>query len=120
MVFGNRIGEGAMKFSKENSKSIIDEIYDSKRENYEFFIEKQRQGKSSYSEFNDELDTIQFYCKSDITKEIRESIKASCEIIDRAVSEELEFWQKKFYKLGFIDGMRMAEDIKVETEFEEE
>lgn len=109
-----------MNFSKDNNKSIIDEIYDSKREDYEHYIECKNSENNYYSEIDDALEAIQNLCKQDINKETSGLIKEHCRRLDRAISYELDYCQKNFYKIGFINGMRMSEDIKSETKFEEE
>lgn len=112
-----------MKFSEENNKSIIDEIYESKRDEYEYFIERQNklniENKAS-SEIYDVLDAIRSFCEKDITKETKNIIREYCIRLDKALSIKTDFCQKNFYKLGFIDGMRMAEDIKSQTKLEDE
>lgn len=100
-----------MNISKENEKSIIDEVYEYNRERYELKLDKENKGNRPLSRINDALDGIQSCCKEEITKETKDIIKEYCRRLDQAVSEEIEFSQKSFYKLGFIDGIRMIKDI---------
>lgn len=108
-----------MNFSKENNKSIIDEIYESKKQQYELYVDTENKENRNCSIINEKLDKIENCCKKDVPEKTKETIKKYCDELDRACANELDFWQKKFYKLGFIDGLRMAEDIKMDTKFEE-
>ena len=116
MVFRNRIGgESRMKFSENNNSSIIDELFESKCTEYEIFIDSKNEEGRNLSIINELLDSIENCGKKEIPEKVRKEIKKKCDDLDRAISSELRFWEMKFYKLGFIDGMRMTEDLKSET-----
>ena len=109
-----------MKFSENNNSSIIDEIYKSKFFDYEEYVAHADEEKRDYAKIDELLEDINDFCKSGVPANVKKAIKEKCDELDRVVSKEIDFWERKFYKLGFIDGMRMAEDLKTETKINEE
>lgn len=104
-----------MGVNKMANSLIIEEIYEAKREEDEIDIDRKYKEKRSISVINDTLDAIQSLCRKNITKETKDIIIEYCKQLDRAIGEEIDFSQKVFYKYGFIDGMRMYEELKKDT-----
>ena len=100
-----------MEYKENIDKSIIEEIFDAKCIEFERYIDKKYNNEIGI--INRLLDDIIECCnKNEVPEKVKRVIKNKCEELDSAISKELTFWEKKTYKLGFIDGMRLENDMQ--------
>lgn len=98
--------------AKSKQESIIDELYESKHEEYEMIIEGKNKSNRKKGLVGKILNAMELCYRNDISEKSKKIVRKCYDKLDYSWSEELDFWQKEFYKLGFVDGMRMNEDIK--------
>lgn len=108
-----------MNLDKEEKTSIIDEIFESKRDDYEFYVEKANKENPKRRSVEQILDDMENCCHQNIPAKAKRIVRDCYNRLDYAWSENLDFWKKEFYKLGFKDGIRMAEEIKEKNQDEE-
>ena len=106
--------ESCIKRGK-NKKSIIEEIYESKKDDYEYYIDVHYKGNKKRGMVFQLLDEMEKCYNDNIPKKSKNIIKKCYDKLDRSWSEGLDFWQKEFYKLGFLDGMRMNDDVELNS-----
>lgn len=110
-----------MKFAQNNNGSIIEEMFKSKSIEFEEYIDKKESDDREVcivSRLIEELEEL--VKKLEVSEKIKKPLIEKCEEFDRAASRELTFWETKAYKLGFIDGMRMGEDLQSPTSLKKE
>ena len=73
------------------------------------FLEKNIQRKEKIDKI---LNSMELCYSGDIPEKSKKIVRKCYDKLDIAWAEELDFWQKEFYRLGVIDGMRMNEEIK--------
>jgi len=98
--------------AKSKQESIIDEIYESKHQDYELIIDRKNKGNRKKSSVDKILNSMELCYSDDIPEKSKKIVRKCYDKLDIAWAEELNFWQKEFYRLGVIDGMRMNEEIK--------
>lgn len=105
-----------MRFSENNKDSIIEEIFKAKSIEFEEYIDKKESEDREVCIVSRLIEEIEELVKElEISEKVRKPIINKCEELDSAVSKELTFWENKTYKLGFIDGMRLGEDLQTPT-----
>lgn len=105
-----------MSYNNVKNKSFIDEIYENKREEYERIVDMKNEENRNVSIINELLEKLEDCCKEELPKEVKKEMIKLCDELDRAIGDELDFWQRKFYKLGFINGMKLSEELKIDIE----
>lgn len=103
-----------MDLNTENKESIIEEYFESKQEEYEYMLEKQFKNDQDRKLVEIIIDEMEKCCRQEISENAKKIVRECLMKLDIAWSKEIDFWEKKFYRLGFIDGMRMSSDLKEE------
>lgn len=119
----NRIVKGGnyMKFAENNNGSIIEEMFKSKSIEFEEYIDKKESDDREVCIVSRLIEELEELVKElEVSEKVKKPLIAKCEEFDRAASRELTFWETKAYKLGFIDGMRMGEDLQTPTSLKKE
>ena len=104
-----------MELYNENNKTVLDELYHTRVDDYSYFVHRQLKEKTEIDhckvkELLRELD--EYTVDKNISKKGRAILSKIYDQIDTAWDEEINFWQKKYYKLGFVDGMRLGKEVK--------
>lgn len=100
--------------SKKKEDSIIEEIYKSKRDEFsKFLTQNSKKYNKLLGEMEEELKSILRYVPDDLKIEITMQIE---DFMFGQVMTLAEFWESNYYKLGFIDGVRIKKEIKCSME----
>ena len=95
----------------EEKESIIEVIFESKREEYEIEVEKKNKQNPKRRSMDRIIEDMEDCYHQNIPAKSKQIVKDCQRKLEYAWSENLEFWKQEFYKLGFRDGMRMSEEI---------
>lgn len=98
--------------AKSKQESIIDELYESKHQDYEMFVYEKNKSNKKMKAVDKILNSMELCYRGDIPEKAKKVVRKCYDKLDIAWAEELDFWQKEFYRLGVIDGMRMHEEIQ--------
>lgn len=107
-----------MNIENEEKQSIIEVIFESKRDEYELEVEKKNKQNPKRRSVDQILEDMENCYHQNIPDKSKQIVKECHRKLDYAWSENLDFWKQEFYKLGFRDGIRMAEEIKEKNQEE--
>lgn len=94
--------------------SLLEKLYEDRNEDIShIIIKKCPEYKKSLKEMEDKLKELLNYIPGELYKELEGEIE---DFLFEHVSFLSNFWNSKFYKIGFIDGMNVKKDIEIELE----
>ena len=94
--------------------SLLEKIYEDRNEDLSRIIIKQSpEYKQSLKEMEDKLNEILNYVPGELYKEIQDEM---LDFMFDHISFLSNFWNSRYYKIGFIDGMNVKKDVERELE----
>lgn len=100
--------------NQELEESVIDELYRSKREEFSRFLIK---NSSEYQELLTSMENKMKELINYVPKE--KKVLLEMEIEDFMFGQVMalaELWEGNYYRLGFIDGIKLKKEINIELE----
>ena len=94
--------------------SLLEKLYEDRNEDLSHTIIKQSpEYKQSLKEMEDKLNEILNYVPGELYKEIQDEM---LDFMFDHISFLSNFWNSRYYKIGFIDGMNVKKDVERELE----
>ena len=94
--------------------SLLEKLYEDRNEDLSHTIIKQSpEYKKSRKEIEEKLNEILNYVPGELYKELQDEI---LDFMFDHISFLSNFWNSRYYKIGFIDGMNVKKDTERELE----
>lgn len=100
-----------MKFEELFNKSIFEELFDNQKNDFESYVTKKAQSKEYYEDARILEEIKGIIGKSNLNIDIKQKISEKFEEYERAELKEYEFWVRKYFKLGIINGIRLKDEL---------
>ena len=100
-----------MKFEELFNKTIFEELFDNQKNDFENYVIRKTQSKECYEDARILEEIKGIIEKSNLDIDIKQKISEKFEDYDRAELEEYEFWVRKYFKLGIINGIRLKDEL---------
>lgn len=104
-----------MEFDKLIDNPILDEIWENQRGEFEDYSLKKDKKKRQFNENSQFLEEIKEFTEKYIPEEKQEEYNEKWKKYTKKEMDELDYWTKKFFKLGIINGIRLKKEIKEEN-----
>ena len=103
--------------------SILDELYEAKKSDFEDKIVQDKDRKIEYRKIIDKQEKITEKLTELISKYVKEpdqqeEISSNIRLLDNVLYEEQAFWNKNYYKLGVGDGIRIEKEFGKNAEIQ--
>ena len=98
-----------MKFEKLLEKSIFDELYEHQKNEFEDYVVNKTQSEEFYEDSRILEEIKDIIEKSNLDIDIKQKISEKFEEYEKAELKEYEYWTRKYFKLGIINGIRLKE-----------
>ena len=107
-----------MKFEELFKKTIFEELFENQKNDFESYVTKKTQSKEYYEDARILEEIKGIIGKSNLDNDIKQKISKKFEEYERAELKEYEFWVRKYFKLGIINGIRLKDELnKIEDTF---
>ena len=94
--------------------SLLEKLYEDRNEDLShIIIKKCPEYKKSRKEIEEKLNEILNYVPGELYKELQDEI---LDFMFVHISFLSNFWNSRYYKIGFIDGMNVKKDVERELE----
>ena len=104
-----------MKYEKIFETPILDELFHSRCDGFETEIIKEmrklRKDTDLYKQLKYSEEFNEFIMSADIDFEIKSEILNKLKEYDKIYLDDLDYWLKQYYKLGFCDGMNLKNEV---------
>lgn len=100
-----------MKFDELFNKTIFEELFDNQKNDFESYVTKKTQSKEYYEDARILEEIKGIIGKSNLDNDIKQKISKKFEEYERAELAEYEFWVRKYFKLGIINGIRLKDEL---------
>ncbi len=104
-----------MEFDKLIENPILDEIWEYQRGEFEDYSLKKDKNKRQFNENSQFAEEIKEFTEKYIPEEKQEEYNEKWKQYTKKEMDELDYWTKKFFKLGIINGIRLKKEIKEES-----
>lgn len=104
-----------MEFDKLIENPILDEIWENQRGEFEDYSLKKDKEKRQFNENSQFAEEIKEFTEKYIPEEKQEEYNEKWKQYTKKEMDELDYWTKKFFKLGIINGIRLKKEIKEEN-----
>ena len=104
-----------MEFDKLIENPILDEIWENQRGEFEDYSLKKDKKKRQFNESSQFAEEIKEFTKKYIPEEKQEEYNEKWKKYTKKEMDELDYWTKKFFKLGIINGIRLKKEIREEN-----
>ena len=96
---------------------VLDDLYDSRSDGFEaIYMKKHKDKEQLMKSLKVEEELRKELKKAVINKEILSTILEKLDEFEGNVLEEMDFWNRQYYKLGFVDGNNIKVELKEEKE----
>lgn len=100
-----------MKFEELFKKTIFEELFENQKNDFESYVTKKTQSKEYYEDARILEEIKGIIGKSNLDNDIKQKISKKFEEYERAELAEYEFWVRKYFKLGIINGIRLKDEL---------
>lgn len=100
-----------MKFEELFNKTIFEELFENQKNDFESYVTKKTQSKEYYEDARILEEIKGIIGKSNLDNDIKQKISKKFEEYERAELAEYEFWVRKYFKLGIINGIRLKDEL---------
>lgn len=97
-------------FEKLMKNPIVDKIWENEKEEYETYIIKLEKEESEFYIDTKIEGEIQVFLEKNLNFEKFKEYKNMYNQFSKAHTKEIEYWIKKYFKLGFFDGIRFYDE----------
>lgn len=104
-----------MEFDKLIENPILDEIWENQRGEFEDYSLKKDKKKRQFNENSQFAEEIKEFTEKYIPEEKKEEYNEKWKQYTKKEMDEFDYWTKKFFKLGIINGIRLKKEIKEEN-----
>ena len=100
-----------MKFDELFNKTIFEELFENQKNDFESYVIKKKQSKEYYEDARILEEIKSIIEKSNLDTEIKQKISGKFEEYEKSELKEYEFWVRKYFKLGIINGIRLKDEL---------
>ncbi len=100
-----------MNFEELFDKTIFEELFENQKNDFESYVTKKTQSKECYEDARILEEIKSIIEKSNLDTDIKQKISEKFDDYDRAELAEYEFWVRKYFKLGIINGIRLKDEL---------
>ena len=89
----------------------FEELFENQKNDFESYVTKKTQSKEYYEDARILEEIKGIIGKSNLDNDIKQKISKKFEEYERAELAEYEFWVRKYFKLGIINGIRLKDEL---------
>ena len=104
-----------MEFDKLIENPILDEIWENQRGEFEDYSLKKDKKKRQFNKNSQFAEEIKEFTEKYIPEEKKEEYNEKWKQYTKKEMDELDYWTKKFFKLGIINGIKLKKEVKEEN-----
>ncbi len=104
-----------MEFDKLIENPILDEIWENQRGEFEDYSLKKDKKKRQFNENSQFAEEIKEFAENYIPEEKQKEYSEKWKQYTKKEMDEFDYWTKKFFKLGIINGIKLKKEVKEES-----